>query len=116
MTERGRYDNIVNLPMPYQTEGADFRAEYEREAFPRLRAFGPDLLFVSAGVFPPAGRLTYRRYGHRLIAFAMLALSGFDGHSLDPIGGMLLQVLLRPRTSLYLMIFFFMYSFLCLGE
>jgi acetoin utilization deacetylase AcuC-like enzyme len=47
--ERGAHDNVMNLPLPPESGGAEMRARYEREAFPRLRAFEPELIIVSAG-------------------------------------------------------------------
>lgn len=64
VTETGRYNNIVNMPLPYQTVSSDFRAEYKRIGLPRLREWAPQLILVSAG---------------------------FDGHADDPLGGLWLQ-------------------------
>ncbi|GGH39255.1 Acetoin utilization deacetylase AcuC [Cribrihabitans marinus] len=47
--ETGAHDNILNLPLDPGSGGAEMRAIYEREAFPRLRAFRPELIVVSAG-------------------------------------------------------------------
>ncbi len=47
--ETGAHDNVVNIPLPPGSDGAHMRAEYERVAFPRLRAFKPELIIVSAG-------------------------------------------------------------------
>ncbi|EPX85821.1 histone deacetylase family protein [Salipiger mucosus] len=48
-TERGAHDTILNLPLPPESGGAEMRAAYERLVFPRLEAFAPDLLILSAG-------------------------------------------------------------------
>jgi len=48
-TERGAHDNVLNLPLPPESGGAEMRARYEREALPRLRAFDPELVIISAG-------------------------------------------------------------------
>ncbi len=48
-SERGGHDNIVNLPIAPGGTGAQMRALYEAEVFPRLRAFQPELIFISAG-------------------------------------------------------------------
>jgi acetoin utilization deacetylase AcuC-like enzyme len=58
--ETGINGNIVNVPMPEGTGGVQWRAAMEREVFPVLRAFDPQLVFVSAG---------------------------FDAHANDPVGG-----------------------------
>lgn len=47
--ERGAHDNVLNLPLPPGTEGPAFRAAYEAQVFPRLAAFRPELVIVSAG-------------------------------------------------------------------
>lgn len=56
--ERGVAGNIVNVPLPAGTAGAQFRAAYERAVLPALQRFAPDIIFVSAG---------------------------FDGHRFDPL-------------------------------
>jgi acetoin utilization deacetylase AcuC-like enzyme len=58
--ETGINGNVVNVPMPEGTGSAAWRAAMEREVFPVLRAFDPQLVFVSAG---------------------------FDAHADDPVGG-----------------------------
>ncbi|MFP4326557.1 MAG: histone deacetylase family protein [Paracoccaceae bacterium] len=47
--ETGAHDNVVNLPLAPGSGGAEMRALYEAEVFPRLRAFAPELLVISAG-------------------------------------------------------------------
>ncbi len=47
--ETGDFDNIVNLPLAPESDGAEMRRVYESEVFPRLRAFKPELLIISAG-------------------------------------------------------------------
>lgn len=46
--ERG-VGNIVNVPLPSGTSGADFRHAYGELILPRLADFMPDLIIVSAG-------------------------------------------------------------------
>ncbi|MBV2360203.1 histone deacetylase family protein [Thalassococcus sp. CAU 1522] len=48
-SERGAHDTILNVPLPPRSGGAEMRAAYEAQVFPRLRAFRPELLIVSAG-------------------------------------------------------------------
>jgi acetoin utilization deacetylase AcuC-like enzyme len=48
-SERGAHDNVLNLPLRPGTDGAAFRAAYEAQVFPRLAAFRPELILVSAG-------------------------------------------------------------------
>ena len=56
--------NIVNVPLPDGCGSAKFRAASEREVFPRVDAFKPELLLISAG---------------------------FDAHADDPLAGMMLH-------------------------
>ncbi|MEO9779588.1 MAG: histone deacetylase family protein [Sedimentitalea sp.] len=47
--ETGAYDTILNIPLPPGSDGALMRQEYQDKAFPRLRAFKPELIIISAG-------------------------------------------------------------------
>lgn len=47
--ERGAYDQIVNAPLRAGDGGDQFREALETAILPRLRAFRPDLVIVSAG-------------------------------------------------------------------
>ncbi len=47
--ETGAYDTVLNIPLPPASGGAEMRAAYESQAFPRLRAFKPELIIISAG-------------------------------------------------------------------
>jgi acetoin utilization deacetylase AcuC-like enzyme len=47
--ERGEHDNIVNAPLRSGDGGKEFRAAMESVILPRLQAFGPDLIVISAG-------------------------------------------------------------------
>ncbi|WP_170376379.1 histone deacetylase family protein [Ruegeria atlantica] len=47
--ETGAYETILNIPLSPGSGGAEMRAAYETQAFPRLRAFKPDLIIISAG-------------------------------------------------------------------
>ena len=44
-----RWDNVCNLPLPAGTDGPAWRKAVEREWLPRIDAFAPRLLVVSAG-------------------------------------------------------------------
>lgn len=61
--ERGTHDTIVNAPLRSGDGSEAFRAAMEGRVFPRLAAFAPDLLIVSAG---------------------------FDAHRLDPLASLTL--------------------------
>ncbi len=62
--ETGPAGNVVNVPAPNGCDGARWRGLVEREILPRLDAFEPELLLVSAG---------------------------FDGHRADPLAGLALD-------------------------
>jgi acetoin utilization deacetylase AcuC-like enzyme len=47
--ERGEHDNIVNAPLRAGDAGDRFRAAFEDLILPRLKAFGPELIVISAG-------------------------------------------------------------------
>ncbi|MCF7985279.1 MAG: histone deacetylase family protein [Thiohalocapsa sp.] len=41
--------NVINTPLPARTDGEAFRAAVERDWLPRLEAFAPQLVMISAG-------------------------------------------------------------------
>ncbi len=47
--ERGEHDTIVNAPLMSGDGSAEFRAAFEELILPRLAAFAPELLVISAG-------------------------------------------------------------------
>ncbi|KIC38538.1 acetoin utilization protein [Ruegeria sp. ANG-R] len=47
--ETGAYETVLNIPLAPGTGGAEMRVAYETQAFPRLRAFKPELIIISAG-------------------------------------------------------------------
>jgi acetoin utilization deacetylase AcuC-like enzyme len=57
--ERGEHDQIVNAPLRAGDNGEIFREAFGAAILPRIEAFGPDLIVISAG---------------------------FDAHRLDPLG------------------------------
>ncbi|MBS0126078.1 histone deacetylase family protein [Thetidibacter halocola] len=48
-SERGAHDNVMNLALPPGSAGPEMRSLYMARVFPRLRAFKPELLVISAG-------------------------------------------------------------------
>jgi acetoin utilization deacetylase AcuC-like enzyme len=62
--ETGPGDNVVNAPVPHGCDGPRWRAVVEREILPKLDAFRPELILVSAG---------------------------FDAHRADPLAGLNLE-------------------------
>lgn len=62
-SEVGPHDTVINIALPPDTKGPAFRAVYEAEVFPRIAAFDPELLLISAG---------------------------FDAHQDDPLAGLAL--------------------------
>ena len=47
--EDGAHGQILNMPLPPESGGDAMRAAYETQAFPRIRAFKPELIIISAG-------------------------------------------------------------------
>ena len=47
--ERGEFDNVLNLPLAPNSDGALMRKVYTERVFPKVRSFNPDLIFLSAG-------------------------------------------------------------------
>ncbi|WP_050604531.1 histone deacetylase family protein [Ruegeria sp. 6PALISEP08] len=47
--ETGVHDTVLNIPLAPGSSGTEMRAAYVSQAFPRLRAFNPDLIIISAG-------------------------------------------------------------------
>ncbi len=62
--ERGEHDQIVNAPLGAGDSGEAFREAFDVAILPRVEAFAPDLIIISAG---------------------------FDAHFRDPIGGLKLR-------------------------
>jgi acetoin utilization deacetylase AcuC-like enzyme len=48
-SERGEHDNIVNAPLRAGDGGREFRDAFGTTILPRLTAFGPELIVISAG-------------------------------------------------------------------
>ncbi|MEO8531300.1 MAG: histone deacetylase family protein, partial [Deltaproteobacteria bacterium] len=48
-SEQGAHGQIANRGLPPGSDGAAMRAIYERDAFPWLEAYSPELIIVSAG-------------------------------------------------------------------
>jgi acetoin utilization deacetylase AcuC-like enzyme len=47
--ERGEFDTIVNAPLAARTDGQVFKEAVETAILPRIAAFAPDLIIISAG-------------------------------------------------------------------
>ena len=47
--DRGKYDNVLNLPMDAGSKITDYQLAFERQVMPWFRNWQPDLLIVSAG-------------------------------------------------------------------
>jgi len=63
--ETGAQGTVLNLPLPPGTKGPAFRQAWEQVVFPRVEAFAPELILISAG---------------------------FDAHADDPLAQLELQV------------------------
>jgi len=60
-SETGAHGQVLNVPLRGGSDGAAMRAAYEAQVFPRLAAWQPQLLLISAG---------------------------FDAHAADPLAGL----------------------------
>lgn len=47
--ETGAHGNVLNTPLDPMSGGTEMRRTYEREVFPAIEAFKPELILVSAG-------------------------------------------------------------------
>ncbi|NJN73804.1 MAG: histone deacetylase [Limnothrix sp. RL_2_0] len=45
----GKYNNVLNIPMPALQDNITYKAQFDHRVMPRLKEFQPDLLIVSAG-------------------------------------------------------------------
>ncbi|MDQ2090415.1 histone deacetylase family protein [Marimonas arenosa] len=48
-SERGAHDNVLNVPLAPGTGGAEMRDAYQRQVFPRVDSFEPEMILISAG-------------------------------------------------------------------
>lgn len=48
-SDTGEFDNVLNIGFPAAANGDEFRRVYERDVFPRIDAWKPELILVSAG-------------------------------------------------------------------
>ncbi|PZQ95471.1 MAG: acetoin utilization protein [Cereibacter sphaeroides] len=48
-SEKGAHGQVVNVPLPPGSGGPEMRAAYEAKVFPRIEAFRPELILISAG-------------------------------------------------------------------
>jgi acetoin utilization deacetylase AcuC-like enzyme len=48
-TERGKHDNVLNLPMSAGSTMQDYQPRFQQQIMPFFQDFNPDLLIVSAG-------------------------------------------------------------------
>ena len=63
-SEQGEHGTIVNVPLRPGTDGETFREAFQSGILPRLEAFRPDLILISAG---------------------------FDAHRRDPLANLMLE-------------------------
>ena len=62
--DTGPHDTVMNLPLAPGTGSDGFRRIWEEKVFPRLEAFAPDLILVSAG-FDAHSRIRWPSSGSR---------------------------------------------------
>lgn len=78
--ERGSQDSIVNAPLRSGDDGARFREAFTSRILPRLEAFGPDLVVISAGFDAhrrdPLGSLALTEEDYRWVTGQLMDVAG----------------------------------------
>ncbi|MFO0995374.1 MAG: histone deacetylase family protein [Alphaproteobacteria bacterium] len=104
--ERGVANNILNLPLPPGAGSAEFRPAIEAGVVPALEAFGPDILFISAGFDAHADdplanlNLTTEDYGWATEQLASFAARRCQGRLVSTLeGGYNLEALAESAAS-----------------
>jgi acetoin utilization deacetylase AcuC-like enzyme len=108
----------INLPLPPEAGDAEYAAAFDEIVVPALRAFKPDLLFVSAGfdafVADPLAQMKVSAAGYRRMAACLRGVAdevcggrlvavlegGYDLGGLDACAGELFTELAGERTSM----------------
>jgi len=49
VSETGRHNNVINLPLKPYSSGAELMDAYQHSIFPKLAAYKPEILLISAG-------------------------------------------------------------------
>ena len=77
--ERGEYEQIVNAPLRAGDDGGVFREAFESAIAPRLSAFNPDLIIISAGFDAhrrdPLGSLNLVEADYSWVTLALMSLA-----------------------------------------
>jgi acetoin utilization deacetylase AcuC-like enzyme len=77
--ETGGHGNVMNLPLPPESDGAHMRRVYEREVLPALDAFAPQLILISAGfdahARDPLAQLNWTENDYVWVTEALCALA-----------------------------------------
>ena len=78
--EVGLFDTVLNLPLSPGSGGVAMRQAYEAQAFPRLEAFRPELIIISAGFdahsADPLAELNWSTDDFRWLTTRLCALAG----------------------------------------
>ena len=92
--EEGKGEGVgftLNLPLPPHSDDSDYLAALKKEAMPRLQAFAPQFVFISAGfdahVNDPLAHMNVSREGYREMGQLLLDLAQ------ETAGGRLVTVL-----------------------
>ncbi len=77
--DTGACDNFLNIPLPPGSGGTEMRNAYQHLVFPRLRAFRPDLMVISAGfdahADDPLAQLTWQTDDYRWLMQELCGLA-----------------------------------------
>ncbi len=91
--ERGAHDNVLNLPLPPDSDGQDMRALYQAQVVPRLLDFRPELIILSAGfdahADDPLANLRWQTEDFRWLTQLLLEVAGdvADGRVVSTLEG-----------------------------
>jgi acetoin utilization deacetylase AcuC-like enzyme len=79
-SERGAHGQIINIPLREGSGGAAMRAAYERDVFPVLADYAPELLLISAGfdahVDDPLAGLCWHAADYAWLTQRLCAIAG----------------------------------------
>jgi acetoin utilization deacetylase AcuC-like enzyme len=79
-SERGAHGQIINVPLREGSGGAAMRAVYERDVFPALVDYAPELLLISAGfdahVDDPLAGLCWQAADYAWLTQRLCAIAG----------------------------------------
>jgi acetoin utilization deacetylase AcuC-like enzyme len=90
-SDRGKYDNVLNIPMNPGSTIDDYQTQFETAVIPFLTDFQPDLLIVSAGYdaneLDPLASIALQPSDYSLLTKEVLKITDRHGHLLFGLEG-----------------------------